>query len=229
MGDWEQISEDFQLILRSFPNVFLTGLRMTIPLTILAFALALVISVITALIQYAKVPVLRQLARFYIWIIRGTPLLVQLYIVFFGFPSIGIHVNAFRTGVVVMGINEGAYMSEMIRGCIEAVPAGQMEAGYCVGMNYWQIMWHVVLPQAFRTAFPSLGNSMISMLKDTSLTANITVTEMFFATQRIAGRNYRFLAMYILVAIIYLIFSTVLSFVQKFGEKKLSAYGGERK
>lgn len=226
MSTWQ---DDWQLVLNVFPSIFKAGLRMTIPLTILAFTLALVIAVITALIQYAKVPVLRQLARIYIWIIRGTPLLVQLYVVYFGFPSIGIHVNGFSTGVIVMGINEGAYMAETIRGCIEAVSTGQMEAGYCVGMNYAQIMWHVVLPQAFRTAFPSLGNSMISMLKDTSLTANITVTEMFFATQRIAGRNYRFLIMYLLVAFIYLIFSTILTAVQHFGEKKLSTYDGERK
>jgi cystine transport system permease protein len=220
---------DLELMFRSFPSLLLAGLKMTIPLTALAFALSLVIAVITALIQYAKVPVLKQIARVYIWIIRGTPLLVQLFVAFYGLPSIGFRVNAFATAVVVMGINEGAYMAETLRGCLEAVPKGQLEAGYCVGMNYRQIMWHVVLPQAIRTAVPALGNSIISMLKDTSLTANITVAEMFSQTERIAGRNYRFMAMYLTVAIIYLLFSTVLTWVQKLIEKKMQSYGAERK
>ena len=100
-----------------------------------------------------------------------------------------------------------------------------MEAGRCVGLNYFQIMWHVVLPQAVRTAFPALGNSMISMVKDTSLAANITVAEMFFQAQRIAGRTYETLAVYIEVVIIYLIFSTILEYIQRRGEKKLGKYG----
>ena len=105
------------------------------------------------------------------------------------------------------------------------VPAGQMEAGRCVGMSYVQIMWHVILPQTFRTAFPALGNELISMVKDTSLAANITVTEMFFQAQRIAGRTYQTMALYIEVAVIYLLFSTVLTLLQRLGEKKLGAYG----
>lgn len=219
---------DWQLMLDSFPQIFMAGLTMTIPLTIISFVLALIISVICALVQYAKIPVLKQLCRFYIWIIRGTPLLVQLFVVFYGFPSIGVHTDPFWSAVVVFAINEGAYCAETIRGCLESVSKGQMEAGYCVGMNYWQIMWHVVLPQALRTAFPALSNSLISMLKDTSLASNITVTEMFFQTQRIAGRNYRFMAMYLAVAAVYLIFSTVLTWLQRWGEKKLSFYSSER-
>lgn len=221
MSDWE-------LMLHYFPEIFMSGLTMTIPLTAISFALALIIAVIVALIQFANMPVLKQVCRFYIWIVRGTPLLVQLFIVFYGLPSVGIRTNAFVSAFAVFGINEGAYCAETIRGALESVPSGQIEAGYCCGMNYWQIMWHIVLPQAFRTAFPALGNSLIGMLKDTSLASNITVTEMFFRTQRIAGRNYRFMAMYILVALVYLIFSTVLTKLQKLGEKRLGVYG-ERK
>ena len=151
--------------------------------------------------------------------------LVQLYVVFFGLPSIGIMVDAFLAAVIVFSINEGAYNAETIRGALESVPQGQMEAGRCVGLNYFQIMWHVVLPQAFRTAFPALGNSMISMVKDTSLAANITVAEMFFQAQRIAGRTYETMAVYIEVALIYLIFSTILEYLQRRGEKKLGKYG----
>ena len=222
MGDW-------QLVIDSFPQIFMAGLTMTAPLTIISFSLAMVIAILVALIQYAKVPVAKTICRFYIWIIRGTPLLVQLFVVFYGFPSIGVHTNPFWSAVAVFAINEGAYCAETIRGSLESIPFGQMEAGYCVGMHYSQIMWHVVLPQALKNAFPALSNSLISMLKDTSLASNITVMEMFFQTQRIAGRNYRFMAMYLTVAFVYLIFSTILTWLQRWGEKKLNFYSAERK
>lgn len=221
-------SDVIQLLIESFPRILLPGLLMTIPLTLIAFALALVIAVITALIQYAHVPVLRQIARFYIWIIRGTPLLVQLMVGYYGPSTFGFHPNGFTVAVVVFAINEGAYCAETIRGSIEGVPKGQLEAGSCVGMSYMQIMWHIVLPQAFRTAFPALSNSIIGMVKDTSLASNITVTEMFLATRQIAGRTYQFLPLYLEVAFIYLIFSTVMTWIQRWGEKKLSRYEGRQ-
>ena len=219
----------WNILADSFMKILIPGLTMTIPLTLLAFGGALVIAVITALIQYAKVPVLKDLARVYIWIIRGTPLLVQLYVVFFGLPSIGVKVQAFPAAVIVFAINEGAYCAETMRAAIEAVPRGQLEAGYCSGLSFVQVMWHIVLPQAFRTAFPPLFNSLIGMVKDTSLASNITVAEMFFAAQRIAGRTYQFMAIYLALAFIYLMFSTVLSRIQAWGEKKLASYGGVRK
>ena len=176
-----------QILSESFTKILIPGILVTIPLTLISFALALVIAVVVAMVQYANVPVLKQISRFYIWLIRGTPLLVQLMVGFYGLKAFGIETTAFVTAVVVFALNEGAYCSETIRGCLESVPKGQMEAGYCVGMSYMQIMWHVVLPQAFRTAFPSLGNSLISMVKDTSLASNITVVEMFMRTRQIIG------------------------------------------
>lgn len=213
------------ILVESFPKIILPGLTMTIPLTAISFCLALVIAVIAAMIQVAKVPVLRHLVRFYIWVVRGTPLLVQLYVIFYGLPNLGIMMDPFPTAVLVFSVNEGAYCAETMRAAIESVPVGQMEAGACVGMSWLQTMWHVVLPQAFRTAFPPLSNSLISMLKDTSLAANITVMEMFMVTQRIASRYYEHLALYIEVAMIYLLFCTVLTRVQAVCEKKLSTYG----
>ena len=213
------------ILVDAFPKLLSYGVRVTVPLTILSFALALVISVIVAMIQYAKVPVLRQICRFYIWVIRGTPLLVQLFLVFYGLPQLGVVWAAFPTAVVVFGFNEGAYMAESVRGALESVSRGQMEAGYCVGMNYLQIMWHVVLPQAFRTAFPALSNSLISMMKGTSLAATITVMEMFRQAQVINGRVYESLALYSETALIYLLFSTVLTYLQRWGEKRLGQYG----
>ena len=216
------------ILLDSFPKLLSYGVRVTLPLTIVSFALALVIAVIVALIQYGKVRGLQQVCRFYIWIIRGTPLLVQLYVVYYGLPSVGLltKTRAFDMAILVFGFNEGAYMAESIRGALESVPQGQLEAGYCVGMNYLQIMWHVVLPQAFRTAFPTLSNSLISMLKGTSMASTITVTEMLAEAKIINGRVYETLALYLEVAIIYLAFCTILTWLQRLGEKKLASYGG---
>ena len=216
------------ILVDSFPKLLQYGIEVTIPLTILSFALALVIAVAVALIQYAHVKVIQQICRFYIWIVRGTPLLVQLYIVFFGLPSIGVKLSAFPAAVLVFGFNEGAYMAETIRGTLEGVNVGQMEAGYCVGMSYAQIMWHVVLPQALRTAFPALSNSLISMLKGTSMAATITVMEMFRQAQVINGRVAESLGLYTEVALIYLLFCTVLTWLQRWGEKRLASYGGVR-
>ncbi len=214
------------ILITSFPRILGQGLLVTIPLTVISFALALIIAVICAMVQIADVKGLKQIVRFYIWIIRGTPLLVQLYLVYFGLPDLGVALPAFPCAVAVFALNEGAYCAETVRAAIEAVPRGQMEAGYCVGMSYIQIMRRIVLPQAFRTAFPPLSNSLISMVKDTSLAANITVTEMFMTTQRVAGRTYEHLALYAEVALIYLIFCTVITWLQRLGEKKLNAMNG---
>ena len=218
----------WNILVDSFPKLLGYGIRVTVPLTIFSFAIALTVALIVALIQYANVKGLRQVCRFYIWITRGTPLLVQLYIAFFGLPSIGITLDAFVAAMLVIGFNEGAYMAETIRGALESVSRGQLEAGYCVGMTFPKIMWHVVLPQAFRTAFPALGNSMIAMLKETSMAATITVMEMFRQAQVINGRVYESFGLYVEVALIYLAFCTILSWLQKRGEKRLAGYGGAR-
>ena len=199
------------IVVDSFTKILIPGIRVTIPLTVLSFSFAMVIAVTVAMIQFANVKVLKQISRFYIWVVRGTPLLVQLYVIFYGLPNLGIIIDPFPCAVLVFSINEGAYCAETMRAALESVPKGQIEAGYCVGMGYLQIMRRIVLPQAFRIAFPPLSNSLISMVKDTSLAANITVVEMFMATQRIVARTYEPLALYIEVGLIYLLFCTVLT------------------
>ena len=212
------------ILTEGFGKILLASIQVTIPLTIIGISLAMIIAMIMAMIQYAKIPVLSQIARLYIWIFRGTPLLVQLFLAYYGLPKVGIVMDAFPCAIMVFALNEGAYCSETMRSAFEAVPPGQLEAGYCVGMSYFQIMWHVVIPQALRTAFPPLSNSLISMLKDTSLVANITVAEMFMAAQRIVARTYEPLAIYIEVGAIYLLFSTALTWLQRKGEKALNTY-----
>lgn len=216
------------ILIDSFPKILINGLTVTLPLTIISFALALVIALITALVQTAKIPVLRQLARFYVWVIRGTPVLVQLFVVFYGLPSLGVLINPFPAAVACFAINEGAYCAETIRAALESVPKGQMEAGQCVGMSYLQIIRRIILPQALRTAFPTLASTLIAMVKDTSLAANITVTEMFMTTQRIVARTYEPLALYMEVGLVYLLFCTVLTRLQAVGERYLNSKGAQR-
>lgn len=213
------------IVVDSFWDILLPGLTMTLPLTAISFAIALAIATFTALVQYADVRILKEAARFYIWAVRGTPLLVQLFVVFYGLPSVGIVLPPFPAAVIVFSINEGAYCAEIIRAAFESVPAGQMEAGRCLGLRYMQTIRYIMMPQALRTAFPSLSNSLIAMVKDTSLAANITVAEMFMATQRIVARTYEPLILYIEVGLIYLMFCTVLTWLQRRGEARLGRGG----
>lgn len=215
-----------ELLRDSFMKILLPGLQVTIPLTLVSFSIGLVIALFTALVQVARVPVLKELARVYVWIIRGTPLLVQLFVIFYGLPYIGVVIDAFPTAVIVFALSTGAYASETIRAAIESVPVGQLEAGYCVGMTWGQTMRRIILPQAMRTAFPPLSNTLISLVKDTSLASNITIVEMFTATRKIAARTYEHFILYVEVALIYLAFCTFLTWVQHRCEKRLNRMGG---
>ncbi len=213
-----------QLLIDSFPKILLPGLKLTLPITAASFALALVIAVAMAIVQLARVPLLKEFCRLYIWIFRGTPLLVQLYIVFYGLPRLGVLMQAVPAAILVFALNTAAYTTETIRASIEAVPRGQLEAGLAAGMTYLQTMRRIVLPQAFRSAFPTLSSYLIGLVKDTSLAANITVAEAFMATQRLVGATYEPFALYCELALVYLLFSTVLTHLQTWGERRLAVY-----
>lgn len=221
-------SNIIDILIKSFPRIIIPGFLVTIPLTLLAFFFAMIIAIVVALIRFANVKILKDICKFYVWVIRGTPLLVQLFFAYYGLPKIGLTWNSpFVCAVVVFALNEGAYSSETIRGSLLSVPEGQIEAGYCVGMNFLQIMLRIVLPQALRSAVPALMNGLIGMVKDTSLASNITVTEMFFETRSIITTTYEPFILYMLLAVIYLLFSTVLTKLQTVVEKKLNAQVGK--
>ena len=227
---WNEFVKQF-ITLKGYENV-LKGLWATMQIAVIGLLIGIVIGTLIAVVRvmpkYKLIPrILDKICVCYIELFRGTPMVVQLLIGYWVLlPLMGITVNSgIPVAVIVFGLNSGAYVSEIMRGGINSVDAGQMEAGYCVGMSYLQIIRRIVLPQALRTAFPPLSNSLISMVKDTSLAANITLTEMFMVTQRIVARTYEPLALYIEVALIYLIFSTVLTYLQRIGEKKLNSYG----
>jgi len=198
----------------SFFPLLKAGLAFTIPLTIIVFILGLILAFFTALARLSSFKPLVALAKFYVWIFRGTPLLVQLFILFYGLPSLGITLDPFTAAVIGFTLNKGAYSSEIIRAAILSIQKGQWEAAYSLGMTKSQAMRRVILPQAVRVSIPPLGNSFISLVKDTSLAATITVTEMFQKGQQIAAVTYEPLWIYIEVAVIYLLFSTILSFAQ---------------
>ena len=210
-----------QILADSFVKILIPGIRVTIPLTLASFAVGLVIALFLAIVQVANVRGLKQIAQIYIWIFRGTPLLVQLFIIFFGLPSVGIMIDAFPSAIIAFGLNLGAYNAEVLRSAILAVPAGQTEAGYLTGLTYPRIMTRIVLPQAFPIAFPPLFNTLIGLVKDTSLASSITVIELFTKAQQIAARTFEPFALYCEAAVIYLIFCTVLTWLQHFLEKKL--------
>jgi L-cystine transport system permease protein len=208
----------------SFFPMLKAGLQFTVPLTIVSFILGLVLALFTALARLSKFKPLAFIARFYVWIIRGTPLLVQLFIIFYGLPMAGITLNELTSAIIGFSLSVGAYNSEVIRAAILSIPKGQWEAAYSIGMTDSKALRRVILPQAARVSIPPLANSFISLVKDTSLAATITVAEMFQIAQRITAATYEPLWIYCEVAVIYLIFCSILSALQNKLEKRLARY-----
>jgi cystine transport system permease protein len=215
-----------QLMLDSLPTLLWAALIFTVPLTLLSFAFGLFVGLVAALVRLFGPKPLVAVVRFYVWIFRGTPLLVQLFLIFYGLPSVGILLDAFSAALIGFTLNIGAYTSEIIRAVIGSVPKGQWEAAYSIGMTWGQAMRRTILPQAGRVAVPPLSNTFISLVKDTSLAAAITVPEMFQAAQRIVATTYEPLILYVEAAALYLALSSVLSALQTRLEKRLSRYGG---
>jgi cystine transport system permease protein len=214
------------LMLSSLGPLLMAGLRFTVPLTILSFALGLILGLVVAVVRLFGPAPLAAFVTFYVWIFRGTPLLVQLFLIFYGLPSAGIVLDAFPAALIGFTLNIGAYTSEIIRATIISVPKGQWDAAYSIGMSWRQVMVRTILPQAARVAVPPLSNTFIALVKDTSLAAAITVPELFQAAQRIVAVTYEPLILYIEAALIYLALSTVLSQLQVYLEGRLGRYSG---
>jgi cystine transport system permease protein len=196
----------------------------SLTLAIVSFFFGLIIAVLTALARLSGIKPLVGIARFYVSLIRGTPLLVQLYIIFYGLPSVGIMIDPFPSAIIGFSLSVGAYSSEVVRAAILSIHKGQWEAAYSLGMTYWQALRRVVLPQAARVSVPPLSNSFISLVKDTSLAAAILVSEMFRKAQEIVASTYEPLLVYAEAALIYWMICFVLSFLQDRIEHKLDRY-----
>lgn len=224
MGFDDKTIRIIHILTTSFLPILKAGLEFTVPLTLVSFALGLGLALITALARISNFKPLVLVAKFYVWIIRGTPLLVQLFIIFFGLPAAGITLDPLVAAIIGFTLSVGAYNSETIRAAILSIPKGQWEAAYSVGMTNTQALRRIILPQAVRVSIPPLANSFISLVKDTSLAATITVAEMFQIAQRITAATYEPLWLYCEVAFVYLIFCTVLSAFQSRIEKRLERY-----
>lgn len=217
MGGWE-------LFVNSLLPMIMSAIQYTIPLTLISFTGGLILALITAMMRISKSRVLQLPAALFVSAIRGTPLLVQLFIIFYGLPNIGVNLDPFISAVIAFVLNVGAYGSEIIRASILSIPKGQWEAAYTIGMTRWQALYRIIIPQAARVSVPPLSNSFISLVKDTSLASLVLVAELFRKAQEIAARTYDFLLLYVEAALIYWVICFLLSLVQMIIEKRLDRY-----
>lgn len=215
---------DWQLVGDSFWPIVVGALRGTIPLSLASFAIGLAIALLMALMRLSRNPAVTFIAKAYISVIRGTPLLVQLFVIFYGLPSIGVTLDPWPSAIIAFSLNVGGYAAEVIRAAILSVAKGQWEAGYTIGMSRTTTLRRVILPQAARVSVPPLSNTFISLVKDSSLASLILVTELFRNAQEIAAFSQQFLLVYIEAAFVYWVFCLVLSSGQTRLERRLDRY-----
>ncbi|MEG2577762.1 MAG: amino acid ABC transporter permease [Glutamicibacter sp.] len=200
------------------------GLWTTVWISVASGVLGLVIGLFAGLCRLSSNPTLRDLSTVYVELVRGTPLLVQLFVIFYGMPSVGLTIDPWPSAIIAFSLNIGGYAAEIIRAAILSVPQGQWEAGYTLGMSRTRTLYRLILPQATRVAVPPLSNSFISLVKDTSLASTILVTEMFRKAQEITASTYEFLLLYCEAAAIYWVICLVLSALQNSVEGRLEKY-----
>ena len=196
----------------------------TIPLTAASFVLGLALALVVALMRLSPVRVVSGVARVYISIIRGTPLLLQLFLIYYGLPSVGIRFDPFPAAIIALSLNVGGYAAEVIRAAILSVPKGQWEAASTIGMGYTTTLRKVVLPQATRNAIPPLSNTLISLVKDTSLASTIQVGELMRKAQEVAAPTFQFFELYAVAAAYYWVVCHLLSILQNRLEARENRY-----
>lgn len=215
---------NWDLVWESLGPLLIGAITGTIPLALASFALGLLLALLVALMRLSHNPFLSAVARIYISVIRGTPLLVQLFVIFYGLPSIGITISPWPSAIIAFSLNVGGYAAEVIRAAILSVPKGQWEAGHTIGMSRRQSLVRIILPQAARVSVPPLSNTFISLVKDTSLASLILVTELFRQAQQVAAFSQEFMLLYLEAAVIYWIICLVLAGGQSVLEKRLDRY-----
>ncbi|AWJ82291.1 ABC transporter permease (plasmid) [Azospirillum sp. TSH58] len=217
---------DFAPVWGGLPEL-LKGTVVTIEVTAAAFLLSAVLGLLVGIIRLNPARrVLYGIASAYVAFIRGTPLLVQLFLLFFGLPQFGILLPAWLCGVIGLGIYSGSYVSEVVRGAIQSIDRGQMEAARSLGMSYREAMWEVVLPQAFRRMLPPLGNETIALIKNSALVSLLTIDDVMREGQRIISTSFRALEVYIAVALIYFILTNAATWILRQIEKRMTVERG---
>ena len=215
---------NWDLVWSSFGPLISGAVTGTIPLTLASFALGLALALLVALMRLSRNAVLSGAARFYVSVIRGTPLLVQLFVIFFGLPSIGLTISPWPSAIIAFSLNVGGYAAEVIRAAIQSVPKGQWEAAHMIGMSHGLALRRIILPQAARVSVPPLSNTFISLVKDTSLASVILVTELFRQAQEIAAFSQEYMVVYAEAAVVYWVVCLFLSAGQSLLEKRLNRY-----
>ncbi|EPY8477721.1 TPA: amino acid ABC transporter permease [Pseudomonas aeruginosa] len=201
----------------------LQGAMYTVLFAAVSMVLGLILGFSVAVVRVTKVPVVSQIAAVYVSAFRGTPLLVQIFVLYYGLPSVGIEFTPVTAGILALTLNVAAYLSESMRGAILGIDKGQWEAGLSVGLTWGQTLWNIITPQALRLAVPSLSNSLISLIKNTSLISVITVTELMLATKEVIAETFQPLPLYLAAAGIYWLLSALFERVQKALENRLTA------
>jgi cystine transport system permease protein len=215
------MSSTTSLLVQSMPAL-LQGAALTVKFAVLSMACGLVAAVGLALMGISHSRPLNWIARVYVSLMRGTPMLVQIFVVYYGLPSVGIALEPTPAGVIALSANVAAYLSESMRGAINGIHRGQWLAAYSLGLSRRQTLRYIIGPQALRIAVPSLSNSLISLIKDTSLVSVITVTELLRSAQEIIAATYRPLPLYLAAAAIYWVLCQVLEWVQRWYERRLA-------
>lgn len=204
--------------------LLLSGLPMTLSISVIGMGIGLVLGLFLALARNSQLIVLRWPARLYISFMRGTPILVLLFILYFGLPELGIKLNAYTSACIGFGLGSAAFIAEIDRAAFNSIDQGQWESAKALNLSYWQTVFHVIMPQAIRTAVPPLGNVFMDLLKATSLAAVITIPDVFQKAQMAVGRTYDSMTMYILAALIYWPMCILISVLQDRLEKRFSRY-----
>jgi polar amino acid transport system permease protein len=197
---------------------------MTVELTVITLVLGTLLGIIFALMRLSSNVVLSQISNFYTWIIRGTPMLLQLFFFYYGLPSAGIRLSPFQAAVIGLSLNSGAYMAEIIRGGILSIDKGQFEAAKALGFSYYETMRRIILPQTFKVIIPPVGNEFITILKDTSLVSTIAMVELMRTAQQMYASTFRPIEIFFTAAVLYLVMTTVFTTIFSWYEKKLSVY-----
>lgn len=211
----------FAELLKSLPYLLL-GAWETIKLTAFSVGIGLILGTFIGMGRLSKLPVINYPCTAYVEFLRGTPLLVQISIVYFGLPQLGIQLDPYPAAITALGLNSGAYIAEIVRAGIQSIPRGQYEAARSLGLTHWQTMRFVILPQAFRNILPALGNEFITLTKDSSLASVIGVSELMRSGQFIISRTFQTFSTYFGIAIVYFVMTIVISRIVRYIERRLS-------
>jgi L-cystine transport system permease protein len=215
---------DWDLVVSSLWPIVTRAVIGTIPVALTSFVLGLALALVVALMRLSRVRVVSAIARAYVSVIRGTPLLVQLFVIFYGLPSVGLTISPWPSAIIAFSLNVGGYAAEVIRAAIQSVPRGQWEAAHMLGMSHRLALRRIILPQAARVSVPPLSNEFISLVKDTSLASLILVSELFRQAQEIAAFSQEFMVLYLEAAVVYWVICLFLSSGQSLLERRLDRY-----